>query len=204
MTAASPPTAPIRVLVADDDARVLELVAEQLAASGHEVIARAASGRGAVEQAARHAPDVVVLDVRMPDGSGIEAAREIAAASPATAVVLFTGHPDATLDDAEVAGTGAIAFLPKPTPRAQLDATVRLAAARARELAAARDSVATAKRELDDRKLIERAKGLLMRRTGTSEQEAYRILQRTSQDRSVPMTKIAQAVLDSEPGAGRR
>lgn len=200
---ASTPTSPVRVLVAEDDANVLALLAEQLGASGHQVVAGVASGRAAVEQAAILTPDVVLLDVHMPDGSGVDAARAIVAARPDTGVVLFTGDPDTVLGDHDIVSTAAVAFLPKPTPRAQLDSTVRLAAARARELSAARGSVAAARRELEDRKLIERAKGLLMRRTGASEQEAYRILQRTSQDRSVPMTKIAQAVLDSEPGAVR-
>ena len=200
----STPISPVRVLVAEDDATVLALLAEQLDACGHQVVARVSTGRAAVEQAALLSPDVVLLDVHMPDGSGVDAAREIVAARPDTGVVLFTGDPEMVLGDRDIVSTAAVAFLPKPTPRAQLDSTVRLAAARARELATARTSVAAVRRELEDRKLIERAKGLLMRRTGASEQEAYRILQRTSQDRSVPMTKIAQAVLDSEPGSGAR
>jgi response regulator NasT len=80
---------------------------------------------------------------------------------------------------------------------------VRLAVARAREFAALRAECRDVQRRLEERKLIERAKGSLMRRTGTSEQEAYRILQRSSQDRATPMVVLAQAVLDSEPGAQR-
>jgi response regulator NasT len=82
-----------------------------------------------------------------------------------------------------------------------LDSTIRLAAMRAKELLTARSEAQDAKQQLENRKTIERAKGILMRRTGSSEQEAYRILQRTSQDRSVPMVEIAKAVLDSEPNA---
>src|SRR5947209_20351495 len=96
--------------------------------------------------------------------------------------------------------TAAIAFLPKPAPPRILDSTIRLAAQRARELAHAKQDADTARQALEHRKTIERAKGILMRRTGASEQEAYRILQRTSQDRSVPMVEIAKAVLASEPG----
>ena len=203
MTTASTPTtpaSPVRVLVAEDD-DALHTLAEHLAAAGHEVIARVATGRAAVEQAARLAPEVVLLDVHMRDGSGIDAAKEIVGARPGTGVVFVTGDENASLGDDDVARTAATAFLPKPTPRALLDATVRLAAARARDLTVARADAAAARQQLEDRKLIERAKGILMRRTGSSEQEAYRILQRTSQDRAVPMTKIARAVLDSEPGA---
>ena len=71
-------------------------------------------------------------------------------------------------------------------------------------MAAARTDAGVARKQLEDRKVIERAKGILMRRTGATEQEAYRILQRSSQDRATPMVKIAQAVLDSEPGADGR
>jgi response regulator NasT len=81
-----------------------------------------------------------------------------------------------------------------------LDSTIRLAAQRAKELAYAKQDADAARQQLENRKTIERAKGILMRRTGASEQEAYRILQRTSQDRSVPMVEIARAVLASEPG----
>jgi response regulator NasT len=94
----------------------------------------------------------------------------------------------------------AVALLPKPTPPTTLDATLRMAVTRARELIEAKREAASAKEQLEARKLIERAKGILMRRTGSSEQEAYRIMQRSSQDRSVRMVDIARAVIDSEPG----
>ena len=81
-----------------------------------------------------------------------------------------------------------------------LDSSIRLAAQRTRELRSAREEVALVRQQLENRKAIERAKGILMRRTGLSEQEAYRILQRTSQDRSVPMVDVAREVLESEPG----
>jgi response regulator NasT len=93
-----------------------------------------------------------------------------------------------------------VALLPKPTPPTTLDATLRMAVTRARELLEAKREAAEAKQQLEARKLIERAKGILMRRTGSSEQEAYRIMQRSSQDRSVRMVDIAKAVIDSEPG----
>jgi response regulator NasT len=83
-----------------------------------------------------------------------------------------------------------------------LDSTLRLAATRARELLAARKDAASARQALENRKTIERATGVLMRRTGSSEEEAYSILRRTSQDRSVPMVDIARAVLEGEPGLG--
>ncbi|MFL5577028.1 MAG: ANTAR domain-containing response regulator [Gemmatimonadaceae bacterium] len=200
----SPGMSAIRVLIAEDDENARATIADLLAAHGHTVVAQVASGREAVERALEVSPDAVLLDVHMPDGSGIEAAEQITAARPTTAVVLFSGDPTITLSDAEVSATSAIAFLPKPVPPKILDSTIRLAVSRARDLKTARSDAQTAKQQLENRKTIERAKGILMRRTGGSEQEAYRILQRTSQDRSVPMVEIAKAVLDSEPGLGGR
>ncbi len=149
-------------------------------------------------------PDVVVLDLHMPDGLGSEAAAVIARMEPAPGIVLFTGDLELVLSDEDVGGTRAFCVLPKPAPRAMLESTVRLAAARSKELVEVRLAAATAVRQLEERKLIERAKGILMRRTGTTEQEAYRILQRSSQDGGTPMITLARAVLDSEPGAAAR
>jgi response regulator NasT len=167
---------------------------------GHVVVAEVRGGREAIERARDVVPDVVLLDVHMPDGSGIEAAEQIAAQIPGVAVVLFSGDQNLTLSEREITATAAIAFLPKPTPPRVLDSTLRLAVSRAREFSSAKKDAEDARGALENRKTIERAKGILMRRTGSTEQEAYRILQRTSQDRSVPMVEIARAVLASEPG----
>lgn len=190
----------IRILVAEDDHNARSLLVELLSALGHIVVSEVGTGREAQDRAIELAPDVVLLDVHMPDGSGIEAAEVITRTTPGTAVVLFSGDQALTLSDRDVASTAAIAFLPKPAPPRVLDSTIRLAATRAKELAFARKDAEGARQALENRKTIERAKGILMRRTGSSEQEAYRILQRTSQDRSVPMIEIAKAVLASEPG----
>jgi AmiR/NasT family two-component response regulator len=195
---------PIKVLIAEDDENARSLITDLLTTLGHTIVAEVSTGREAFERAKDVAPDVVLLDVHMPDGSGIEAAELITQSIPGVAVVLFSGDQTLTLTDRDVTATAAIAFLPKPAPPRVLDSTIRLAATRAKELLAARKDAESAKQALENRKTIERAKGILMRRTGSSEQEAYRILQRTSQDRSVPMVEIAKAVLASEPTAGAK
>ena len=194
------PVSRIRVLVAEDDDNARSLLTDLLTTLGHTVVAEVSTGREAIERAKDVVPDVVLLDVHMPDGSGIEAAEHITQSVPGVAVVLFSGDHTVTLSDRDVTATAAIAFLPKPAPPRALDSTIRLAATRAKELLSARQDAESARQALENRKTIERAKGILMRRTGSSEQEAYRILQRTSQDRSVPMVEIARAVLASEPG----
>ena len=191
----------IRVLLAEDDVEARRTVAELLTAFGHEVVAGVGSGREAIAAARDSAPDVVLLDIHMPDGSGLDAASEIVRERPATAVVLFTGDHTFEMQDGQAQDSAAVAILPKPVPPKILDATLRMAVSRARALTNAVNDAATARQQLEHRKLIERAKGILMRRTGASEQEAYRILQRTSQDKAKPMVDIARAVIDSEPTA---
>jgi response regulator NasT len=149
----------------------------------------------------------VLLDVHMPGRSGLEAAEAIAHDVDDAAVVLLTGDNTLSLTDRDAVATSAVAFLSKPASPRVIDSTLRLAARRVRDLVTARREATDARRELENRKVIERAKGILMRRTGSSEQEAYRILQRTSQDRGEPMVDIARAVIDSEPstsGPGRK
>lgn len=190
----------IRVLVAEDNALERSTLVDLLGALGHMVVAEVDSGTAAIEKAQQFTPDAVLLDMHMPGATGVQAAEEIAHQLPGTAVVLITGDLSLTLSTADVMRSTAVALLPKPTPPTTLDATLRMAVTRARELIEAKREAATAKEQLEARKLIERAKGILMRRTGSSEQEAYRIMQRSSQDRSVRMVDIARAVIDSEPG----
>ncbi len=167
---------------------------------GHMVVAEVDSGADAITMARQFTPDAVLLDVHMPGSNGVQAAEEISRALPGTAVVLITGDLSLTLSAADVLRSTAVALLAKPSQPTTLDATLRMAVVRARELLSARREATDAKQQLESRKLIERAKGILMRRTGSTEQEAYRIMQRSSQDRSVPMVDIAKAVIDSEPG----
>ncbi|HVT40334.1 MAG TPA: response regulator [Gemmatimonadaceae bacterium] len=191
----------MRILVAEDDTEARHLLTEVLNSMGYEVVAAVASGVDAAERARELQPDAVLLDVHMPEGSGIEAAEVISRTTPGIAVILFSGDETISISDKEAVTTGAVAFLPKPTPPRMLDSTIRLAVMRAAALRSARKDATEAKAALEARKTIERAKGILMRRTACSEAEAYRILQRSSQDRSKPMVEIAKAVLDSEPGA---
>ncbi|MDQ6612630.1 MAG: response regulator, partial [Gemmatimonadota bacterium] len=191
----------IRVLIAEDDSMTRSTMTDLLTSLGHMVVAEVGSGAEAIEKATQLAPDAVLLDVHMPGSGGVQAAEEIASLLPGTAVILITGDMSLSLSANEVMRTGAVALLSKPAPPSTIDTTIRLAVSRARELLAAKNEAVQVRQQLEARKVIERAKGILMRRTGSSEQEAYRIMQRSSQDRSVPMVDIAKAVIDSEPGA---
>jgi response regulator NasT len=190
-----------RVLVVDDELAARESLTELLSALGHAVVDAVATAEDAEARARELNPDAILLDVHLPGVSGIDAAQAISRSLPGVAIVLISGDDTIQLTDAEADASGAVAFLPKPVPPRVLDSTIRLAVARTVALRQARQEAADLKQMLEDRKLIERAKGILMRRTACTEPEAYRILQRSSQDRSKRMVDIAKAVLDSEPGS---
>jgi response regulator NasT len=193
----------VRVLVVEDDTVVREILLRQLDQLGHQVTSTVSTGREAMERAGdgdgQSDFDAVLLDVRLSDGSGVETAERMTRDLPELAVVLFSG--DTLADPASLLAIdpASVALLPRRPSAAALDSAIRLSVYRARELRSARAEIAQLQRKLESRKAIERAKGILMRRTGLSEQEAYRILQRTSQDRSVPMVDVAKEVLESEP-----
>ncbi|HUQ81429.1 MAG TPA: ANTAR domain-containing protein [Gemmatimonadaceae bacterium] len=198
-TVVDPAPAAIRVLIAEDDADLRSALTRNLSAAGHAIVGEAETVRDAIDRARELVPDVLLLDAHLDPSHMVETAKAIALDHPQIAVIFLCGDTSFTLEG-DLAGTSAISVLPSSSPTSVLESSIKLAAYRVRELRAARDEAADAKRQLENRKAIERAKGILMRRTGLSEQEAYRILQRTSQDRSVPMVDVAREVLDSEPG----
>jgi two-component system, response regulator PdtaR len=198
-TAVDPAPAAIRVLIAEDDADLRSALSRNLSAAGYAIVGEVDTMRDAIDRARELAPDVLLLDAHLGPSHMVETAKAIALDHPQVAVIFLCGETSFTLEG-DLAGTTAVSVLPSSSPTCVLESSIKLAAHRVRELRAAREEAADAKRQLENRKAIERAKGILMRRTGLSEQEAYRILQRTSQDRSVPMVDVAREVLDSEPG----
>jgi len=192
----------LRVLLAEDESAVAASVAEQLQALGHQVIGEAATGVEAVSLAARTRPDVILMDIRMPDCDGIEAARRIAESSPA-AVVFLTGHFDEELV-AGVAASGGLAYLLKPATSEQLQAALELAHARFAEMDDMREQIARLNEALEARKLLARAKGVLMQRHGVSEQEAHRRMQQEASRSNLKLVELARVILAAEQfiGAG--
>ena len=193
------PPAPVRVLIAEDDAELRGALTRNLSATGHVIVGEVETMEDALSRARELVPDVLLLDSHLDPSHMVDAAKSLAADHPGIALIYLSGESVFTLEGDD-AGTTAISVLPSSCSISVLESSIKLAAHRARELNAAREEVADVRRQLENRKAIERAKGILMRRTGLSEQEAYRILQRTSQDRSVPMVDVAREVLESEPG----
>jgi len=187
---------PFRVLIADDEKPVAAGLQGQLETLGYDVVAVVNDGNSAIEVCRRQLPDVVLMDIEMPGLDGLSAARQIVL-DPGTPVVILTAHGHANLIDQAVED-GVVYYLLKPVTSPSLHAALQMAVARSRELKDLRQSVNTLETTLRERKLIERAKGILMTRRNMPEAEAFRFLQRQSQDRRMPMAKLAESIVQAD------
>ncbi|HEY4990526.1 MAG TPA: response regulator [Nakamurella sp.] len=187
-------TAPRRVLIAEDEALIRLDLAEMLSEEGFEVVGQAVDGEQAVDMATELRPDLVILDVKMPKKDGIDAAGEIVAEQIAPVVILTAFSQRELIERARDAG--AMAYLVKPFSKADLLPAIELAVARYAETAALRAEVADISQRLEARKIIDRAKGLLMTHQKMTEPEAFRWIQRTAMDRRTSMQAVAGAVLE--------
>ncbi len=182
-----------RILIADDDAIRLMSLRAQLEALGMEVVGEATTGRDVVALARHAEPDLAILDIKMPEMDGIEAARAITAARPIP-IILLTAYTDPALVE-RAAAAGVFAYLVKPVAEEDLLPAVLTARARFGEFQELRKELATLSEALEARKVIERAKGILMDRLRVSEAEAFRRMQVQSQRENKRLVEIARAVI---------
>jgi response regulator NasT len=187
---------PLRITVADDEPEMRLFFRELLPHLGHEIVAQAATGRELVDRCREARPDLVITDVRMPDMDGLRAAAEVNAVGPVP-VVLLTAHHDADM----LAQAGAdyiMAYLTKPVKPVDLEAAIYLAMLRFGHFQALMKEAADLRQALEDRKLIERAKGTVMKRLGVDEEEAFRRLRKMASDQNRLLVQAAQQVMAAE------
>lgn len=184
-----------RVLVAEDEALIRLDLVEMLREEGYDVAGEAADGEEAIKLATELNPDLVILDVKMPKVDGIEAAQQIAGNRIAPVVILTAFSQRDLVERARDAG--AMAYLVKPFAKRDLVPAIELAMSRFGELAALEQEVAGLTERLETRKVVERAKGVLMTKQGLSEPEAFRWVQRTAMDRRTTMKAVAEAVIEN-------
>lgn len=184
-----------RVLVAEDEALIRLDLVEMLREEGYDVAGEAADGEEAIKLASELNPDLVILDVKMPKVDGIEAAQHIAGNRIAPVVILTAFSQRDLVERARDAG--AMAYLVKPFAKRDLVPAIELAISRFSELAALEQEVAGLTERLETRKIVERAKGILMTKQGLSEPEAFRWVQRTAMDRRTTMKAVAEAVIEN-------
>ncbi|KAB2583700.1 response regulator [Rhodococcus erythropolis] len=190
--------APRRVVVAEDEALIRMDLVEMLREEGYDVVGEAGDGQVAVELAESLKPDLVIMDVKMPRRDGIDAASEIAAKRIAPVVILTAFSQRELVERARDAG--AMAYLVKPFSISDLVPAVELAVSRFREVTALEREVADLSDRLEARKLIERAKSVLMVRQALTEPEAFKWIQRAAMDRRSTMKAVAQVVLETLGG----
>lgn len=198
MTASTSESAPRparRVLIAEDEALIRLDLAEMLREEGYEVVGEAGDGQEAVELAELLRPDLVIIDVKMPRRDGIDAASEIAGKRIAPIVMLTAFSQRELVERARAAG--AMAYLVKPFSASDLVPAIELAVSRAEEITALEREVSTLSEQLETRKLIERAKGLLQSKQGLSEPEAFKWIQRAAMDKRTTMRRVAEVVLET-------
>src|ERR671935_1366286 len=186
----------LRILIGEDESVTALGLEQDLRSLGHTVIGIAADGATAVSMARTLSPDLVILDVRMPHLTGLEAAEQIHAEHPVP-IIIVTAYSD-TDTIAKAANVPVFHYLVKPVSAAQLSAAISVAQARHQEWQAQRRESDELRKRLDDRKVIERAKGILMEREGISESAAYKVLQRTSQSRNMTMADLSRSLLAAE------
>jgi response regulator NasT len=185
----------MRILIAEDEPIIALALAQRLRRLGHDPIGPARDGLEAVEAAREHRPDLYLFDIDMPRLDGLRAAQALADEGLRRPVVVLTGVEDPGLVDRSVS-SGVSAYLTKPIDDRQLDAAIRLAAARHRELLELEAEVQRARQSLAERKLIDRAKGLLMDALHLSEEEAFARLQRAARNRNLRLPEVAREVID--------
>ena len=184
----------LRVLVVEDEALIRLDLAEMLTEEGYVIAGEAGDGEQAVTLARELHPDLVIMDVKMPKVDGITAAASIVEERIAPVVMLTAFSQRDLIEQARDAG--AMAYLVKPFARHELVPAIELAVSRFAEKRALEDEVATLTERLETRKIVDRAKGLLMTRQGMSEPEAFRWIQRTAMDRRTTMKAVAEAVVE--------
>lgn len=186
----------LRVVVAEDETIIRMDLIEQLQASGYQVVGEAGDGESAIHMARTLRPDVVVMDIRMPEIDGIEAARRLTNDRIAP-VVLVTSYSDKHLIE-KATEAGAIGYVLKPLRDNEVESAIEVAMSRYREFVAITGEVTDLKDQLETRKAVERAKGLLMARLGLDEAAAFKRIQKLSMDRRKPMREVAEAIILSE------
>jgi two-component system, response regulator PdtaR len=193
-TSIEQPIEKIRILVAEDETIIRLDLVEMLTEAGYEVIAQAENGAVAIELAKEHKPDLAILDVKMPEVDGITAAEQIISISP---VLMLTAFSQRELIE-RARDAGVMAYVVKPFSINDLVPAIEIAISRHKQMKSLEAEVADIYERLESRKVIDRAKGILMKALNLSEPEAFSWIQKTAMDRRISMKEVAAAVIDPQ------
>ncbi len=181
-----------RILIAEDETLIRLDLAEMLREAGYEVIAEASNGEEAIAQAEEKRPDLAILDVKMPKLDGISAAEKISKICPTLMLTAFSQR-----DLVERArDAGVMSYVVKPFTIDDLVPAIEIASSRYQQLLALQDEISDLTERLETRKLVDQAKGILMKAMNLSEPEAFKWIQKSAMDRRITMKEISLAILD--------
>ena len=189
----------IRILVAEDETIIRLDLVEMLTEAGYEVVAQAENGAVAVDLAKLHKPDLAILDVKMPEMDGITAAEQIIILAP---VLMLTAFSQRDLVE-RARDAGVMAYVVKPFSISDLVPAIEIAISRQTQMKSLETEVADLYERLETRKIIDRAKGILMKAMNLSEPESFAWIQKTAMDISISMKQVAQAVISPESALDR-
>jgi AmiR/NasT family two-component response regulator len=184
---------PIRIVVAEDEALIRLDLTESLTALGYEIVAAVSDGEQAVNAVKEHRPDVAILDVKMPKQDGLSAAVEILE-NKMCAVIMLTAFSQLELIE-RANEAGVMAYLTKPYKAIDLVPTIEIAVSRFKQMQQLNSEVSELSEQLRMRKVIEKAKSVLMKELGLTEPEAFNWLQKTAMDKRKKMVEVAEVVL---------
>ncbi|MCX6448642.1 MAG: response regulator [Actinobacteria bacterium] len=190
--AGKPSSTRIRILVAEDETLIRMDLVEMLGEAGYDVVAEAADGAQAIELAQIHKPDLAILDVKMPVLDGISAAEKIIAIAP---VLMLTAFSQRELVE-RARDAGVMAYVVKPFSIGDLVPAIEIAISRHLQMRSLADEVADLHERLETRKIIDKAKGILMSALNLSEPQAFSWIQKAAMDRRLTMKEVAMAVID--------
>jgi response regulator NasT len=186
----------LRIAVADDEADMREYFQDILPDLGHQVVAAARTGKELIEQCESCRPDLVISDIKMPDMDGIDAAYEITRHLTIPFILVSAYHDPELIERAEA--SYILAYLIKPVEQADLVTAIAIATRRFEEFQALRKEAEDLRQALEDRKVIEQAKGILMKRADLSEDAAFRRLQKLARDENQKLADLARMIVTAE------
>jgi response regulator NasT len=189
-------TPTLRIAVADDEPRMRDYYLHILPLLHHRVICAAQTGRELVRCCLDSRPDLVITDIKMPELDGIDAIREIARAEPIAAILVSAYHDPELIE--RTRGEQVLAYLVKPIKQPDLEVAIGLAMQRFEEFQTLRKEAGELRQALADRKVIERAKGILMKRAGLDEQQAFKRLQKLARDQNQRIVDASHLILRAE------
>ena len=192
-------TPPLRIAVADDERDLRDFFREFLPPLGHTVVGTASTGSELIALCRAERPDLVITDIKMPDTDGIDAAQAVCRDRPVPVILVSAFHDPSLLERAEA--EHILAYLVKPIKDTDLAPAIGVAMKRFAEFQALRREASDLRQALEDRKVIERAKGVLMKRAGLEEAEAFRRMQRLASEKSRKLADIATMILVAEEAA---